>query len=206
MRGPCPPDMSGTQQPATDIRGRDFNAEAHLRFRSLVAEYHAKIYNLIYRYIGDAEEAADLTQDTFICAYRAWASFRGDSAIYTWLYRIAVNLTKNRLKYLQRKRAAEAVSLDEPVSHDADQLEREVEDWSLSPERALENRELGLFLAAEVTKLPLDFREVIILRDYQGLAYQEIAEVVGCSVKAVKSRLFRARSVLRDKLRRYLAA
>jgi RNA polymerase sigma-70 factor (ECF subfamily) len=196
--------MSGTQEPAQDIREADTDAEAHLRFRAVVAEYHAKVYNLIYRYVGDADEAADLTQDTFVCAFRAWSHFRGDSAVYTWLYRIAINLSKNRLKHLKRRRSAEVVSLDEPLPTDEESIEREVEDWTLSPERALENRELGLFLATQVSRLPSDFREVIILRDYQGLSYQEVADVVGCSVKAVKSRLFRARTLLRDKLRRYL--
>jgi RNA polymerase sigma-70 factor (ECF subfamily) len=196
--------MSGTHESARDIREADTDAEAHLRFRGVVADYHAKVYNLIYRYVGDAEEAADLTQDTFVCAFRAWSHFRGDSAVYTWLYRIAINLSKNRLKHLKRRRSAEVVSLDEPLPTDEESIEREVEDWTLSPERALENRELGLFLATQVSRLPSDFREVIILRDYQGLSYQEVADVAGCSVKAVKSRLFRARTLLRDKLRRYL--
>jgi len=190
--------------PAGDVRDMDSEAHADGRFRAIVAGYHAKVYNLIYRYVGEADEAADLTQDTFVCAYRAWSGFRGDSAVYTWLYRIAINLSKNRLKQLKRRRSAEVVSLDEPLPADGETLDREVEDWSLSPERALENRELGLFLATQVTRLPTDFREVVILRDYQGLSYQEISEVVGCSVKAVKSRLFRARTLLRDKLRRYL--
>jgi RNA polymerase sigma-70 factor (ECF subfamily) len=194
--------MSGPQELIDPVP--DPEEDGHPEFRRLVAEYHGQVYNLIYRYIGDADEAADLTQDTFVCAYRAWARFRGESKVYTWLYRIAVNLTKNRLKQLRRRRMAEAVSLDDPITPGDESFEREVEDWSLSPEKALENQELGLFLATQVTRLPGDFREVVVLRDYQGLSYQEIAEVVGCSVKAVKSRLFRARSVLRDKLRRYL--
>ncbi len=197
--------MSGTPEPATSLRPMDPDADARTRFRAVVAEYHAKVYNLIYRYVGDAEEAADLTQDTFVCAFRAWPNFRGDSAVYTWLYRIAINLSKNRLKHLKRRRTAEVVSLDEPVAAEEDSLEREVQDWSLSPERALENRELGLFLATQVGKLPPDFREAVILRDYQGLSYQEVADIVGCSVKAVKSRLFRARTLLREKLRPYLS-
>jgi RNA polymerase sigma-70 factor (ECF subfamily) len=197
--------MSGTPEPITDYRDMDSEADGRARFRAVVAEYHAKVYNLIYRYVGDAEEAADLTQDTFVCAFRAWPNFRGDSAVYTWLYRIAINLSKNRLKHLKRRRSAEVVSLDEPVAAEEETLDREVEDWSLSPERALESRELGLFLATQVGKLPPDFREAVILRDYQGLSYQEVAEIVGCSVKAVKSRLFRARTLLREKLRPYLS-
>ncbi len=200
--------MSGIQGQLQTFGGADPADERQREFRALVAEYHVKVYNLIYRYIGDAHEAEDLTQDTFVCAYRAWSTFRGDSAVFTWLYRIAINLSKNRLKQLRRRRSAEAVSLDEPVTEDGDGdgIEREVEDWSLSPERALENKELGLFLAAQVTRLPPDFKEVVILRDYESLSYQEISDIVGCSVKAVKSRLFRARTILRDRLQRYLRA
>jgi RNA polymerase sigma-70 factor (ECF subfamily) len=196
--------MSGIQGQFQTFDGSDPGDRSHREFRALVAEYHPKVYNLIYRYIGDAEEAEDLTQDTFVCAFRAWSHFRGDSAVFTWLYRIAINLSKNRLKQLRRKRSAEPLSLDEPVKTDHEGVEREIEDWSLSPERALANKELGLFLAAQVTRLPPDFKEVVILRDYEGLSYQEISDVVGCSVKAVKSRLFRARTILRDRLRRYL--
>lgn len=198
--------MSGIQGQLQTFGGSDPDDERQREFRALVAEYHVKVYNLIYRYIGDAHEAEDLTQDAFVCAYRAWSTFRGDSAVFTWLYRIAINLSKNRLKQLRRRRSAEAVSLDEPVTDDGDGIEREVEDWSLSPERALENKELGLFLAAQVTRLPPDFKEVVILRDYESLSYQEISDIVGCSVKAVKSRLFRARTILRDRLQRYLRA
>jgi RNA polymerase sigma-70 factor (ECF subfamily) len=195
--------MSGSQGQIDPAERSDAPEGSQREFRALIAQYHAKVYNLVHRYLGDPDEAEDVTQDTFVCAYRAWAGFRGDSAVYTWLYRIAVNLSKNRLKHLRRRRAAETVSLDQPPESD-EGAEREIHDWSLSPEKALENRELGLFLAAQVTRLPPDFREVVILRDYQNLSYQEIAEVVGCSVKAVKSRLFRARTILRDKLRRYL--
>jgi RNA polymerase sigma-70 factor (ECF subfamily) len=196
--------MSGSQESINPIEPADVEQASRRQFRAIVAQYYGKVYNLIYRYIGDADEAEDLTQDTFVCAFRAWSSFRGDAAVYTWLYRIAVNLSKNRLKQLRRRRAAEAVSLDEPVTDEAEGMGREIRDWSLSPEKALASKELGLFLAVQVTRLPEDFKEVVILRDYGDLSYQEIAEVVGCSVKAVKSRLFRARSILRDKLRRYL--
>ena len=197
--------MTGSSEAARDMRDADSEAERQRRFRAIVAEYHVKVYNLIYRYVGDAEEASDLTQDAFVCAFRAWPTFRGDSAVYTWLYRIAINLSKNRLKHLKRRRTAEALSLDEPLAADGEEREREVEDWTRSPERSLENKELGLFLAAQVGRLPSDFREVILLRDYQGLSYQEVADIAGCSVKAVKSRLFRARTLLREKLRRYLS-
>ncbi len=173
-------------------------------FDRIVAEYQNRIYNVIYRLINDEEEAFDLTQDTFVNAYRAFRRFRGEASIYTWLYRIAVNRTKNRLKQRGRQQAMEVASLDEPMGVGEDTVDREIEDWSNSPGRRLENQELGELIDAWVAGLPADFREVVILRDYEGLSYKEIADIVGCSMKAIKSRLFRARSVLREKLRGYL--
>ena len=175
-------------------------------FRHVVAEYENRIYNTILRLIDDPHEAQDLTQDTFVAAYRAWPTFRQEAAVYTWLYRIAVNLTKNRRKQLRRRRQVETASLDDRLhlADGEDDIEREVVDRSHPPDRLLESRELGAFLSRQVARLPDDFREVVVLRDYQGLAYKEIADIVGCSVKAIKSRLFRARTILRDKLRLYL--
>jgi RNA polymerase sigma-70 factor (ECF subfamily) len=182
------------------------SAAERREFDKVVAAYQNKVYNLIYRLINDEEEALDLTQDTFINAYRAFHRFRGEASIYTWLYRIAVNRTKNRLKQRSRQQVVEGTSVDEPVAAGEDSIEREIEDWSLAPERRLENQELGRRVDELVAALPPDFREVVVLRDYQDLTYREIADIVGISVKAVKSRLFRARSVLREKLTRYLMA
>jgi len=175
-------------------------------FRRFVAEYENRIYNTVLRLVDDPHEAQDLTQDTFVAAYRAWHTFRQEAAVYTWLYRIAVNLTKNRRKQLRRRRQIETASLDDRLhlADGEDDIEREVMDQSHTPDRLLESRELGAFLGRQVARLPDDFREVVVLRDYQGLSYKEIADIVGCSVKAIKSRLFRARTILRDKLRLYL--
>ena len=201
---------SGSGEADRAAEGRDVVAEVRAverkEFDKVVAAYQNKVYNLIYRLINDEEEALDLTQDTFINAYRAFQRFRGDASIYTWLYRIAVNRTKNRLKQRSRQQAFEGTSLDAPVEAGAEGVEREVEDWSLAPERFLENEELGRQVDELVALLPSDFREVVVLRDYQQLSYREIADIVGISVKAVKSRLFRARSVLRHRLDRYLSA
>ena len=179
---------------------------ARSEFDKVVAAYQNKVYHLLYRLINDEQEALDLTQDTFINAYRALHRFRGEASVYTWLYRIAVNRTKNRLKQRSRQQAVEGASLDAPMESGDERFEREIEDWSLAPERHLENRELGSRVDELVAALPPDFREVVVLRDYQHLTYREIADIVGISVKAVKSRLFRARSALRGKLKRYLMA
>jgi len=173
-------------------------------FQRIVEENYQRVYNVIFHMIEDRDEAEDLTQDTFVNAYRAFGSFRHESQIYTWLYRIAVNLTKNRLDRRRRRRLSEAVSLDAPLEVDEDELVRQVEDWRHTPDRNAEGAELQRVLATEVSGLRAEYKEVVILRDYEDLSYEDIARVLGCSVQAVKSRLFRARSVLRKALREYL--
>ena len=172
-------------------------------FADIVADNYQRVYNVIYRLLDDRDEAADLAQDTFVNACRAYDNFRHESQVYTWLYRIAVNLTKNRLERRARQQLAEGLSIDSPVGAE-EELCLQIEDFSAEPERAAQNAELRHMLARQVTLLPSDHKEVVILRDYQGLSYEEIAEVLGCSVQAVKSRLFRARSALRERLAKYL--
>jgi len=174
-------------------------------FHQIIEENYQRVYGVIYRLIQDQQEAEDLTQDTFVNAYRAWGQFRGDSQVYTWLYRIAVNLTKNRLERRTRRQQAHSFSLDEPIRYGEEDSEpREVEDWSGSPELLTAGHELGEAVSVQISKLRLDYKEVVVLRDYEQLSYQEIAAVLGCSVQAVKSRLFRARSILRERLESYL--
>ncbi len=193
------------QEPGTRLgRGQAIGGIQPPAFAQVVAENYERIYNVIYRLVNDDEEAADLTQDTFVAAYRAYGRFRHESSAYTWLYRIAVNLTKNHFEKQQRVGAREAFSLDAPLQLDSDEVTRQVEDWALSPERVSENDELGAIVLREVAALKYDYREVVVLRDLEGLSYREIAEVLGCSVEAVKSRLFRARSVLRERLEELL--
>lgn len=174
-------------------------------FSDIIAANYQRVYNVILRMVDDREEAADLTQDTFVNACRAYDNFRHESQVYTWLYRIAVNLTKNRLERRGRQRQIEAGSVDAPLEGaEQEELFRQIEDLRGDPDRLAANKELKTFLAEQVGRLRLDYREVIVLRDYQGLSYEEIAEVAGCSVQAVKSRLFRARTLLRERLGRYL--
>lgn len=165
-------------------------------FRAVVEANYARVYNLLLRIVTDREAASDLTQDTFVRAYQAWGTFRGDSQAYTWLFRIAVNLARNYLDRLGRdRRRRQSLPEDE-----ADPLP----DGGPGPDGRVENRELGELLAQELTALRPDQREIIVLRDVQGLSYEEIAEVLGCTVAAVKSKLFRARSVLRRRLSSYM--
>ena len=180
-----------------DGRNRDADRPP---FADVVAENYERIYNVIYRLVTDRDEAEDLTQDTFVAAYRAYERFRHEASVYTWLYRIAVNLTKNRFEKHQRVGSREAYSLDEPMHYESDEVHRQVEDWTLSPENVAENDQLRSIVLKEVRALKYDYREVVVLRDIEGLTYREIAEVLGCSVEAIKSRLFRARTVLRERL------
>lgn len=174
-------------------------------FAEIVSQNYQRVYNVVYRLIDDREEAADLTQDTFVNAYRAYDNFRHESQVYTWLYRIAVNLTKNRLERRARQQTLEGISTDAPLdSTEDEELYRQVEDRRMEPERMTQNAELREVLVGAVARLRADYKEVVVLRDYQGLSYDEMADVLGCSVQAVKSRLFRARTVLRERLSRYL--
>ena len=174
-------------------------------FHKVIQDNYQRVYSVIYRMLDDPQEAEDLTQDTFVNAYRAWDDFRGESQVYTWLYRIAVNLTRNRLEIVGRRRQSDKYSLDQPIEDDQGEgRSRHIEDWSRAPERLVESNELGELIARYVTELRDDYKEVVILRDYEGLSYEEIAQVLGCSLAAVKSRLFRARSVLREQLQTYI--
>lgn len=170
-------------------------------FDQLIARNYQRIYAVIYRFIGDPHEAEDLTQDTFLNAYRARDGFRGDSQTYTWLYRIAVNLTKNRLEQLKRK----PQSLPSAGGDKAEEgWEENMEESAAAPDRIVENAELGRRVGEAVLRLRPEYREVVILRDYENLSYEEITQVLGCSLQTVKSRLFRARGVLRRRLEPYL--
>lgn len=187
------------------LHGTVESHQATADFAQIVRENYQRVYNVIYRLLDDREEAADLTQDTFVNACRAYGNFRHESQVYTWLYRIAVNLTKNRLERRGRQQTIEGVSTDAPLdTAQEEELFRQIEDTRMEPERAVANKELRQVLVEAVSRLRPDYKEVVVLRDYQGLTYEEMAEVLGCSIQAVKSRLFRARSVLRERLGRYL--
>ena len=180
--------------------------DAKASFEAAVEKYHARIFQLVYRYLGNYDEADDVTQETFIRAYRAWDNFRGDAQVYTWLYRIALNLCHNQKKKLTRRQQAEGQSLDTP-SDNADEDENrstDVPDTSAVPWNTLERKELNQQLFEAVQGLPENYRAVIVLRDIEGLSYEEIAQVTNSSLEAIKSRLFRARNLLRTRLSSYI--
>jgi RNA polymerase sigma-70 factor (ECF subfamily) len=180
-------------------------APAALTFEEVVERYHGKVFQLVYRYTGDYEEASDLTQDAFVRAYNAWNEFRGESQIYTWLYRIALNLCHNNRKKGDRRRRVEGYSLDTPQGSDENETRTlEVADARPQPSHRIENDELRVRLHEALLQLPENYRTVIVLRDIEGLSYEEIATVTDSTLEAIKSRLFRARTLLREILSPYL--
>jgi RNA polymerase sigma-70 factor (ECF subfamily) len=171
-------------------------------FNRLVEERSGDIYALLYRLTEDPEEARDLTQETFLQAFRHLASFRGDADLRTWLYRIAVNQARNRWRWWKRRRRDRTVSLDAPASDDIDSpLSAGLAgDEGLDPERQALARERELALHAALKSLARPYREVIVLRDIEGLSYEEVANTLDLNVGTVKSRLSRGRNELRRRL------
>lgn len=177
-------------------------------FETVVEQYYDKVFRLAYRMLQNYEEAADITQEVFLHAYRGWADFRGESQVYTWLYRITINMCKNRLKQLKRVMKHEMqITLANAQTEGSEGDETysiEPEGSSNSPEDAVSRRELRQAIERALNELPLDYRMLITLRDVEGLSYEEIARIIGSTIGAVKAKLFRARTQLREKLRPYL--
>ncbi len=166
-------------------------------FESLVARYERKIYSLAFRLSGNAEDANDLAQETFVRLYRSLHTFRGQSAFSTWLYRIATNVCLDELRRRQRH---PTISLDTPMETDEGQMDRDVVDLTELPETVYENKELQEVVQRLIAELSEDHRTVLLLRDFESLSYEEIAEILGCQLGTVKSRLNRARAALKDKI------
>lgn len=167
-------------------------------FELLVAKYQRKLARLLSRFIRDPAEVEDVAQETFIKAYRALPSFRGDSAFYTWLYRIAINTAKNYL-VSQGRRAPTSTEFDaeEAEGFEEADLLRDVD----TPEAALLTKEIGETVTAAMEALPEELRTAITLREIDGLSYEEIAQAMNCPIGTVRSRIFRAREAIAEKLR-----
>ncbi len=167
-------------------------------FELLVAKYQRKVARLLSRFIRDHAEVEDVAQEAFIKAYRALPAFRGDSAFYTWLYRISVNTAKNHL-VAQGRRAPTSTGFDAEEAEgfeDAGQL-RDIN----TPESLMQSRQTGETINAAMAALPEELRHAIILREIEGLSYDEIAEAMDCPIGTVRSRIFRAREAVAEKLR-----
>jgi RNA polymerase sigma-70 factor (ECF subfamily) len=165
-------------------------------FDLLVLKYEHKIVNLVMRYVRDPELALDISQEAFIKAYRALPRFRGDSAFYTWLYRIAVNTAKNFLAAQRRRPMDIELDLQDPEQYGLHAKLKETD----TPEAVTLSHELQETLERAIEALPDDLRTAIILRELDGMSYEEIAETMDCPVGTVRSRIFRARDAIGKKV------
>jgi len=184
---------------------RSVDAELVIRVQSgdksafdlLVIKYQHKVMKLVSRYIRDGSEVEDVTQEAFIKAYRALANFRGDSAFYTWLYRIAINTAKNSLVSRGRRPPSSDIEVETAEVLDGAASLREM----ATPERNLLRDEIANTVQKAIESLPEDLRTAITLREIDGLSYEDIAQVMTCPIGTVRSRIFRARETIDNELR-----
>ncbi|NKB97486.1 MAG: RNA polymerase sigma factor RpoE [Pseudomonadales bacterium] len=165
-------------------------------FDLLFVRYQSKIVNLVSRYVSDQEETLDVAQEAFIKAYRALPRFRGDSQFYTWLYRIAINTAKNHLVARSRRPPGVDVDVDETEYRDDASALRESE----TPEAALARDQLEETIHQALNDLPDDLKSALTLREFDGLSYEQIAEIMECPVGTVRSRIFRAREFVDQRM------
>jgi RNA polymerase sigma-70 factor (ECF subfamily) len=166
-------------------------------FDYLVLRYQHKVLKLIMRYVRDPVEAEDVAQEAFLKAYRALPSFRGDSAFYTWLYRIAINTAKNALVSSRRRPVDYDLDLQDPEQYDMQARLKDAE----TPEGLLLTDEIRDTVNSAIEHLPEDLRTAIVLRELEGMSYEEIAAAMDCPVGTVRSRIFRAREAIDKRLR-----
>ncbi len=167
-------------------------------FDALVLKYQHKVVKLVMRYVRNPAEAEDVAQEAFIKAYRALPQFRGDSAFYTWLYRIAINTAKNAV--VSRDRSPVEFDLDSQNSDESYDMQSRLKD-SETPEGLVLTDEIRGTVNSAIDALPEDLRTAIVLRELEGLSYEEIAAAMGCPVGTVRSRIFRAREAIDRRLR-----
>ena len=169
-------------------------------FDLLVLKYQGRIAALVGRYVSDAGEVEDVTQEAFIKAYRALGKFRGDSAFYTWLYRIAANAAKNHLVAKGRRPGADATIEDAEGFDEGGMLSE-----SASPEALAMGGELAEVVESALNALPDELKAALMLREFDGLSYDDIADVLGCPVGTVRSRIFRAREAIDQRVKEQIS-
>lgn len=166
-------------------------------FDLLINKYQHRIVSLVTRYVHDHSEAQDVAQEAFIKAYRAISNFRGDSAFYTWLYRIAINTAKNWLVAQKRRPPASDIDAVDAEQYDMDSRLKD----KGTPENELLREEIKQTVYSTIEQLPEDLRTAIVLREMEGMSYEEIAATMECPIGTVRSRIFRAREAIDEKLR-----
>ncbi|MGV8870491.1 MAG: RNA polymerase sigma factor RpoE [Janthinobacterium svalbardensis] len=167
-------------------------------FDVLVSKYQRRLMRLVSRLVHDPAEAEDVVQETFIKAYRALRHFRGDAAFYTWLYRIGINTAKNYL-VTQGRRGATSSDADAEQAESFDDGNK-LRDNN-TPESVLASKQIAATVNAAMEVLPIELRTAIVLREIEGLSYEEISEIMACPIGTVRSRIFRAREVIAEKLK-----
>ncbi|MBT8119500.1 MAG: RNA polymerase sigma factor RpoE [Gammaproteobacteria bacterium] len=165
-------------------------------FDMLVLKYQLRVSKLVSRFLRNQSDVPDVVQEAFIKAYRALPNFRGDSAFYTWLYRIAINTAKNHLVAQSRKSPVNSIDVQDAEDYGASEWLKEF----ASPEREALASELEMTIHRAMGELPSDLREAITLREIEGLSYEDIASVMDCPIGTVRSRIFRAREAIDGKL------
>jgi RNA polymerase sigma-70 factor (ECF subfamily) len=188
---------STTQDDTDQELVRRVQAGDQTAFNLLVLKYQHRVLKLVGRFVNDPAEAEDVAQEAFLKAYRALASFRGDSAFYTWLYRIAINTAKNALVSQRRRPVDFDLDLQDPEQYDRQAKLKEAD----TPEGVLLTDEIRAVVEQAMEQLPEDLRTAIVLRELEGLSYEEIAEAMDCPVGTVRSRIFRAREAIDRKLK-----
>jgi len=196
----------GTRRPVTSsgddaLLIKAFQKGDKKAFDQLVIRHKDRIFNLCYRFLGDYEEANDSAQEAFVKAYGSLNTFRLESAFSTWLYRIAVNACKNKLVSSAYKAKRKTVSLDNPGNPSDGPLPMEIPYGAPSPLARMEEKEKRVLVQRALDALPTEFKMVVTLRDVEGFSYEDIAEITGLNLGTVKSRIARARTDLRNKLR-----
>lgn len=194
--------MGSTEQKDTDqqLVDRVFKGD-NRAFDLLVLRYQHRIMGLVGRFIRDPNEVEDVCQEAFVKAYRALPKFRGDSAFYTWLYRIAINTAKNYMVARGRRPPATDVDIGDPEIFE---MPAALIDLN-TPEASLNKDNLKEVIDQAIEELPEELRTAFTLREFSGLSYEEITEIMGCPVGTVRSRIFRAREALDKKIRPFLS-
>jgi len=182
------------------LRARDERA-----FNELVRMYERRVFVLVHRMLGRREEAEDLSQEVFVQVFKAIGQFRGESKLSTWIFRIAVNLCKNRSLYLSRRRTRDESELENLADRDAMEGAKGATVAAIDrPDELVSGKQLEAIVANAIAAMEPDFREVLVLRDIEDLSYEEIADIVGVKEGTVKSRIHRARAQLKEAIRQAL--
>lgn len=190
------------------VLSAELRAGSEEAFALLIGQYQAPVFSLISRVLNDPSEAADITQDVFIKVFRGIGSFHGDSSLRTWIYRIALREASNQRRWWSRHRGREITIETETSASDQGKstyLKDMLVDEHASPYELTMHEEIRAKVEAELRRLPDPFRTVVILRDLEGLSYEEIADILGAHLGTVKSRLVRGRAMLRQRLQPLIA-